>query len=296
LRDLNDTTVGLADQDLLACEKKLAFDTDKVIFDDENETLSEAMVQSPRDICLQENSRSHDSWTKEKPCTTNNSGWDTTDTSSKKRSNSNDESSTNTSLEKIKPEEDCCSDISLSDILPPPDSKNLKPQNPTPTSPSTCEYKQDVFLTEIFQNDSDNIYQLDYERTNQVKFACYDNFINSMHLEEHSFTNREAEISEEPERESNKPLILNHSLRRYVGNLKFFDDNRGFGFVTIDGENNGKDLFIHHDDLLKANIDLRKVKKEAAEGVVKMSFCCLDYMGKYNRSRKAVELKVIESY
>ena len=44
--------------------------------------------------------------------------------------------------------------------------------------------------------------------------------------------------------------------------------------MTIDGENNGKDLFIHHDDLLKANIDLRKVKKEAVEGVVKMSFCC----------------------
>jgi cold shock CspA family protein len=296
LRDLNDTTVDLADQELLAYEKKLAFDTDKVILDDENEALSEAEVQSPRDICLQENSRSHDSWAKDKPCTATGSGWDTTDTSSKKRSTSNDESSMNVSLEKIKPSEDCCSDISLSDISPPPSSKDLRPQNPAFTSPSSHEYKQDVFLTEIFQNDSDNIYQLDYERTNQVKYACYDNFINRMHLEEYSLSHSEPEIQEEPERESNKPLILNHSLRRYIGNLKFFDDNRGFGFVTIDGENNGKDLFIHHDDLLKANIDLRKVKKEAVEGVVKMSFCCLDYMGKYNRSRKAVELKIVEAY
>ena len=52
---------------------------------------------------------------------------------------------------------------------------------------------------------------------------------------------------EETEKQANKPLILNHSLRRYIGTLKFFDENKGFGFVTIDGETS-KDLFIHHDD------------------------------------------------
>lgn len=84
-------------------------------------------------------------------------------------------------------------------------------------------------------------------------------------------------------------------MRRFVGKLKFFDENRGFGFVTIDGETNGKDVFIHHDDLLKANIDLKSVKKKSPEGVVKFSFSCLDYMGKYNRSRKAVELKIVQT-
>jgi cold shock CspA family protein len=274
MRDLNTTTEGLKDQELLAYEKKLAVDTDKVIFDDENETLSEVEVQSPRDICLQENSRSHDSWTKDKPCTANGSGWDTTDTISKKLRHSTSNPSLDVSLEKIKPPSDTSSNISLSEIFT-PSSPPLLP--PSPHSQSSTDYKQDILLTEIFHNSSDNIYQLDYSHTHQIKQHCYHNFIQTMQMQEPQETHQQE--SQDPTQEaqeiaSNKPLILAHSLRRYIGHLKFFDDNRGFGFVTIDGENNGKDLFIHHDDLLKANIDLRKVKKEAVEGVVKMSFCC----------------------
>lgn len=45
--------------------------------------------------------------------------------------------------------------------------------------------------------------------------------------------------------------MLNSSAVRYTGSLKFFDENKGFGFITRDVDNG--DIFLHSDDLLKAN-------------------------------------------
>lgn len=52
-------------------------------------------------------------------------------------------------------------------------------------------------------------------------------------------------------KETNKPTVLNSSAVRYTGSLKFFDENKGFGFITRDVDNG--DIFLHSDDLLKAN-------------------------------------------
>lgn len=52
-----------------------------------------------------------------------------------------------------------------------------------------------------------------------------------------------------------KREILDISERRYTGVLKFYNENKGFGFVGC--EQDGSEIFLHGDDLLKANIDIK---------------------------------------
>ena len=88
-----------------------------------------------------------------------------------------------------------------------------------------------------------------------------------------------------------KREILDLSERRYTGVLKFYNENKGFGFVGCEQDNT--EIFLHGDDLLKANIDIKNLKKRTANGIIRFSFSILEYMGKYNRSRKVVDLKLV---
>jgi len=89
-----------------------------------------------------------------------------------------------------------------------------------------------------------------------------------------------------------KREIIDLSGRRFTGMLKFYNENKGFGFVGC--EQDDSEIFLHGDDLLKANIDIKILKKNCMNGLIRFSFSILDYMGKYNRSRKIVDLKLIE--
>lgn len=89
-----------------------------------------------------------------------------------------------------------------------------------------------------------------------------------------------------------KREILDLSQRRFTGVLKFYNESKGFGFVGCEQEN--VEIFLHGDDLLKANIDIKVLKKQAGNGLIRFSFSVLEYMGKYNRSKKVVDLKLIE--
>ena len=58
-------------------------------------------------------------------------------------------------------------------------------------------------------------------------------------------------------------------------------------------DDDGSDIFVHYDDLFKAEIpkDLLKTAKQG--NVIKLSFCCLVYIGRHNKSRKAVDLELL---
>lgn len=91
--------------------------------------------------------------------------------------------------------------------------------------------------------------------------------------------------------EKKKPVILEESKDRFVGKLKFFDENKNYGFLIM--EQDGSDIFVHYDDLSKAGMT-KDLLKKAKDGLdIKFSFQCMSYMGKYNKSRKAVELQVL---
>ncbi|KRX00189.1 P-loop containing nucleoside triphosphate hydrolase [Pseudocohnilembus persalinus] len=77
---------------------------------------------------------------------------------------------------------------------------------------------------------------------------------------------------------------------RQIGRLKFFDEVKNYGFLIMD---DGSDIFVHYDDLQKANISKEVLKQGKSGSVIKFSFKCLNYIGRHNRSRKAVELQYI---
>ena len=263
----------------------------QIIFEESfgDEDFEDEVLGNLVDVCLIDGS---DSFSKGKLTQNDVSGMDTTDTSSKQGKSSENldetvESSLNVSQDKP---------AAITNSSHPATSSQTNissPHSPKPSQKASTLTPTDLDLSQIFPTSFTGLYQFSPDQTSQIKHTCLNNFINTMKTEENMFSYKINQ--EETEKQANKPLILNHSLRRYIGTLKFFDENKGFGFVTIDGETS-KDLFIHHDDQLKANIDLKRIKTGLSEGVVKMSFCCLDYMGKYNRSRKAVELKLVEAY
>lgn len=90
-----------------------------------------------------------------------------------------------------------------------------------------------------------------------------------------------------------KPIILDESQARYAGTLKFFDENKNYGFIVMD--NDQSDIFVHFDDLLKANITKEFLKSAKHGNLIRFSFSCMSYIGKYNKSRKAVEIEFLEN-
>ena len=49
---------------------------------------------------------------------------------------------------------------------------------------------------------------------------------------------------------------------KYVGQCKWFNDTYGYGFITVcDGEEKGKDVFVHHSGIRPLNSNYRTLKK-----------------------------------
>lgn len=150
---------------------------------------------------------------------------------------------------------------------------------------SCCEYKEELSLMKIF--DCESIKEFSYQ---PYLISKIENQTQEIQAQTETSPNEPVNtltFNAEEEKTLNKPLILNCTQRRFIGNLKFYDEKKGFGFITV--ENDPKDTFIHHDDLLKADIDIKQLKTTLKQGVIMISFSYLEYMGKYNRSKKAVD-------
>ncbi len=58
-------------------------------------------------------------------------------------------------------------------------------------------------------------------------------------------------------------------------------------------DEDGSDIFVHYDDLEKANIDKEFMKSTKHGVIIRFEFTSMNYIGKYNRSRKAVDLVLL---
>jgi len=92
-------------------------------------------------------------------------------------------------------------------------------------------------------------------------------------------------------REKRKPIILEESMERFNGRLKFFDEHKKYGFIVLDDD--GSDIFVHFDDLCKANVPKELLRTVRTGNVLRFNFGLMDYIGKYNRSRKAIEIQLV---
>lgn len=88
-----------------------------------------------------------------------------------------------------------------------------------------------------------------------------------------------------------KPIILDQTQERFTGKLKFFDEVRGYGFIVKDDDE--KDIFCHYDDFCKAGINLNMLRAVKLGQNLRLSFSCLSYIGRHNKSKKAVDLQFI---
>ena len=76
-----------------------------------------------------------------------------------------------------------------------------------------------------------------------------------------------------------------------TGQLKFFNQQHQYGFVV--SEKDGADIFFHYDDV-KHTLLSKEFLRHATENYdVRFSFQILDYIGKYESSKKAVNINLL---
>jgi len=101
-------------------------------------------------------------------------------------------------------------------------------------------------------------------------------------------------ISPQPYPFKKQPLVLEESKEKYLGTLKFFDEVKGYGFIIMDIDNS--EIFVHFDDFIKTQGIQREMLMTYKLGnIIRVSFNCMKYIGKYNMSRKAVDVQVMST-
>ena len=80
--------------------------------------------------------------------------------------------------------------------------------------------------------------------------------------------------------------------KRMTGRLKFFEESKNFGFIICE-EDEKQEIFVHLDDLERANLsrDLLRTAKKGA--IIRLSFSVYHYIGRHKNSVKAVDLKLL---
>eukprot|EP00828_Plagiopyla_frontata_P018492 TRINITY_DN2371_c0_g1_i1.p2 TRINITY_DN2371_c0_g1~~TRINITY_DN2371_c0_g1_i1.p2 ORF type:complete len:183 (+),score=30.37 TRINITY_DN2371_c0_g1_i1:592-1140(+) len=89
-----------------------------------------------------------------------------------------------------------------------------------------------------------------------------------------------------------KPLILENSQLRQTGVLKYFDILKRYGFIVMDHEN--KEIFFHQKDISDSLLTKEKLMQFKVGKIIRLSFAVCTYIGKYNKSKKAVDIELIE--
>lgn len=92
--------------------------------------------------------------------------------------------------------------------------------------------------------------------------------------------------------EKKKHVVLDEGkAARVKGKLKFFTDDNNYGFITV--EDTQKDIFVHFGDLNKAGLTKKELLDSSNWNKMRFEFTILTYIGGRGKSKKAVDLTVI---
>jgi len=58
-------------------------------------------------------------------------------------------------------------------------------------------------------------------------------------------------------------------------------------------DEDNSDIFVHYDDLSRAGASKELLRSARHGNLIRFSFNCMVYIGKYNKSKKAVDLEFI---
>jgi cold shock CspA family protein len=90
-----------------------------------------------------------------------------------------------------------------------------------------------------------------------------------------------------------KPVVILEDRKdQFKGRLKFFNDDHGYGFVTMEGSE--EDVFVYQDELTKAGLSGKDFRVMRDGKKLRVRFQVVSYIGKNGKSKKAVDLKVVE--
>uniref|UniRef100_A0A7S3NTR8 CSD domain-containing protein n=1 Tax=Euplotes crassus TaxID=5936 RepID=A0A7S3NTR8_EUPCR len=76
-----------------------------------------------------------------------------------------------------------------------------------------------------------------------------------------------------------------------TGMLKFFNQQHQYGFIVYDKD--GSDIFFHYDDVKHTQLSKEFLRHATENYDVRFSFQILDYIGKYESSKKAVNINLL---
>jgi cold shock CspA family protein len=90
-----------------------------------------------------------------------------------------------------------------------------------------------------------------------------------------------------------KPVVILEDRKdQFKGRLKFFNEDHGYGFITI--ENNDEDVFVYQDELVKAGLSGKDFRILREGRKLRVCFQVVSYIGKNGKSKKAVDIKIID--
>lgn len=85
-----------------------------------------------------------------------------------------------------------------------------------------------------------------------------------------------------------------HDSALHVGHLKFFDEKNGFGFITVREVDKSYDIFVYRNEFQRAKLDLNEIISRVRSGIrVEFRFQIAYYSGKYEESKKAINLQLV---
>ncbi|TNV84593.1 hypothetical protein FGO68_gene13130 [Halteria grandinella] len=94
-----------------------------------------------------------------------------------------------------------------------------------------------------------------------------------------------------------KGMEYTASKKKATGRVKFFMEPHNYGFIVSDESpelEGGLDLFFHYDDMKKTNLSRAFLKDVRDRFLVRVKFRVMAYHGKYNMSKKAVDIELIK--
>ncbi|KRX04849.1 Nucleic acid-binding, OB-fold [Pseudocohnilembus persalinus] len=152
------------------------------------------------------------------------------------------------------------------------------------------------------EENSDRQSQSQYKSQSQSQSQIQDNNAennendnkNSQKNSQQNSNNNNTTNNKQKNRKKKKKNNNNSERPKEFGRIKFFDENKNYGFmITLDDEN--VNIFVHYDDLLKAGVNKELLLKNKDQGnKMVFSFVILKYYGKYKFSKKAVDISIID--
>ena len=85
---------------------------------------------------------------------------------------------------------------------------------------------------------------------------------------------------------------INPEHIKVTGTLKFFYENENYGFMV--GDNDGKDVFFHYDDLKHTNLTKEQLVQYRETYSIRFAYNKLAYFGRYGLSMKAINIDFVE--